>query len=181
MARLDSQFNDYCKSLMLGSVLFVASLLYPTHGWSNEIETIAQKYLDTLVGRSFKSDEGTIIRYGKLVTPIGSIYRYSVPFKTQFSDGFVSLASENLWIGNHGQILVDQLVEGVVTRRYEVSIEGQSQAHTGILRIKPYDRDHINFIARECLQPTAERPGVCFLKLRFLQDVIVTRFNEFSN
>ena len=172
------RYTWYVNCIAIGSIFIVSTFLFSTIGQSNELETIAQKYLDTLVGRSFKSDEGTIIRYGKLTVPLNSNYRYSVPFKTQFSDGFVSSASENLWIGNNGKILVDQLVEGVVTRRYEVTIEGQSEVHSGILRIKPYDRDHINFIARECLQPSIDRSAVCFLKLRFLQDVIVTKFDE---
>lgn len=125
-----------------------------------------------LVGRTLLCDEGTKLRfYGGQNTGSG----FSVAVEATFSGGRGSSGSELIQAGpTFNTIYVDQIAEGVTTRRNIASIEVPYH----VFRIRPMTPQSTDFITRDCVRRSESEGTICYIKVRYMSDVIVSPCKE---
>lgn len=124
-------------------------------------------------GRSLASDEGSEINYQH-----GSLHSsatYLVGYSHSFPSGRSTDGVETVWTDG-SNVFVDQVIDGVIARRSIASIEGPYN----VLRMRPADPEESSFISRDCIRRSEEDGTECYVKVRYLNDVIVTVYREKS-
>ncbi|MCX6119602.1 MAG: hypothetical protein NT027_18855 [Proteobacteria bacterium] len=134
-------------------------------------ENVILLYSSVLEGKTLVSDTGSTIQFmrGRWIT--GN--RYSIPYKQTFSNRQVIYGTE-LISEKVGTFYLEQFVNNVLARRYFVSIEGPLD----VLRIRPVAVEPSGFISRDCIRRTDSEGTICYVKVKYRDDVIVTEFRE---
>ena len=158
-----------CGLLVSSSVTLAQS---NTESQCTPLNQIREAFQSMLSGRVLVNEEGTKLSFGRL--GVFSKDRFFVETKMDFANGTTISAIEV--IRHDGdRVLLEQVVDGVTTRRFEVSIE---QPYN-VLRTKPLNSTNSQFIARECL--LKQKVGtICYVKVRYGSEVIVSVFSENS-
>ena len=135
-----------------------------------ELSSVLNAFHSMLAGRILANGDGATLSFGNL--SVGTNGRFFIETKMDFANGGSISATEVVRLEGD-RVIMEQVVDGVATRRYEISVV---QPYN-ILRTKPLDPDNSQFIARECLL----KPSIgtqCYVKVRYMNDVIVSVFTE---
>lgn len=162
-------------SFKIINVLFIAMAMSVPVAAANPIAScyveVVRAYNRMLVGKVLTSEEGNQIRFGEAgVTTDG---RFIVAYEAVFANGRTSAGVESLRIDQSG-VYLDQITEGVTARRYFASVEEPYD----VLRIKPVSPQTTDFIARDCVRSKNGDGTVCYVKVRYMNDVIVSEYRE---
>ena len=132
---------------------------------------VVAAFQQIVAGRTLRSEEGSEIRFESGSLKNDSNYR--LKFEHVFPSGAEAVGQESVW--SNGQVIyVDQVINDVIARRYVATIEGPFQ----VLRIKPEHEEDSNFISRDCMRAESTHGTVCYVKVRYHDDVIVSTYRE---
>lgn len=160
------------------STLILIALCFATPATSATPAATARQYSEVVrafnqlvSGRALVSDEGSELIFGSGIEQ--SQGNYIVNYAHSFPSGRRADGRESVWTDGRS-ILVDQVVDGVIARRYIASVEGPYN----VLRIRPEHPDDSEFISRDCIRKSAEEGTACYVKVRYMDDVIVSVYRE---
>ncbi len=169
-------FKTKKNSFKILSILF-AVLLPLEAATANPITScyvdVVRAYNKILVGKILVSDEGNQLRFGR--AEVASDGRFVVSYEMIFANGRISNGLEALRIDTRG-VFLDQITDGVTARRYFASVEEPYH----VLRIKPISPQSTDFITRDCIRNSDAEGSVCYLKVRYMNDVIVSEYREMT-
>jgi hypothetical protein len=167
----------YAVLIMIRSIsysLLVFALLMAIKAEANtdaRLKQIIAAFQKIMEERQLISEDGASMRYGQVT------YRprlgYVVDYSVSFPNGSPASGQETIWTDGY-EVYVDQVFDGVINRRYSASVEGPYN----VLRIRPTDPDHADFITRDCMHKSNEEGTVCYVKVRYMNDVIVTVYKQ---
>ena len=156
---------------LLGLVIWGQVALADANSSPVRYHEIVMSFHDLVAGKTLNSDEGSEIKFKIGNMDSQNIYR--IRYEHSFPSGGVTHGSETVWTDGV-QVFVDQEVEGVIARRYVASIEGPF----GVLRIRPELTEDQDIIGRDCLRKNEAQGTICYVKVRYLNDVIVSTYRE---
>lgn len=133
---------------------------------------IVGAYNSMLIGRTLTNDDGASIKFtsGRAV----SDSRYVVNYEVSFPKGAKSFGIEAVQKAPSG-VYVDQIAEGVTTTRRNIATI-EEPYH--VFRIRPVMPQSTDFITRDCIRRSSTEGTICYLKVRYMNDVIVSQFRE---
>ncbi|MCX6125049.1 MAG: hypothetical protein NTV34_09940 [Proteobacteria bacterium] len=134
-------------------------------------QKIVSLFHKLVAGKTLNSDEGSEIKFK--IGNMDSQNVYRIGYEHSFPSGGVTHGSETVWTDG-AKIFVDQEVDGVIARRYIASIEGPF----GVLRIRPELAEDQDIIGRDCLRKNDDEGTICYVKVRYMNDVIVSTYRE---
>lgn len=134
-------------------------------------EHVVSAFEDIVTRRTLKSDDGCLLVFG--AGQWSSSTRFQVPYKFVFANGRSSSGREV--VSDNGlETIVNQIVKQVLARSYFASVEGPFR----VLRIRPIKPETSEFISRDCVRKSDEEGTICYNKVRYMNDVIVSVFRE---
>jgi hypothetical protein len=165
---------------MLIQGLLVLSILFASNVNADEYEAesafsrsseVLQIYTKLLGNKTLKSENGSILQFD--VPSNCSSERVCIPYKQTFASGRVAAGFEIMTLTDASAVM-EQYIYGTLARKYLASVVGPLK----VLRIQPLQNESTDFISRDCIFTGDEKLTVCYVKVRFLEDVIVTVFRE---
>ena len=133
---------------------------------------IVQAYKVMLLGRTLNCDDGAMIV--KFTTARqSSDGRFVASYLISFANGSSSSGVESVQNTTSG-VFVDQIAEGITTRHNVASIEEPYH----VFRVRPFSPQTTDFITRDCVRKNDAEGSVCYIKVRYMGDVIVTECRE---
>lgn len=162
----------FILTLSIGSTVFAAQSATAQDGTvTPQYTEIVRAFNKMIVERHLATEDGTALTFGKGGLSVNG--RFIVSFEAKFATGDTTHGVEVLWAEND-LVYLDQVVDGVTTRRYVASIEGPLK----VLRIRPLAVQPSDFIARDCIRRDDDNGTTCYVKVRYQGDVIVSVFRE---
>ena len=159
---------------LLGTVagLIISSTpSFASDATSFRYQEIVTAFNTMVAGRTLESDDGSEINYTRGMRQ--SQDNYLVSYSHSFPSGRSTNGIETVWTDGRA-VLVDQVIDGVIARRYVASLEGPYN----VLRIRPEYPEDSGFISRDCVRKNDQEGTVCYVKVRYMSDVIVTVYRE---
>lgn len=154
-----------CGALLLGQVAFAGFT-------STSFADVVQAYRVMLLGKTLNCDDGAaVIKFSS--ARYSGDGRYVANYTISFMSGNSSSGVESVQNTSSG-IYVDQIVAGVTTRHNIATIEEPYH----VFRVRPVNPQATDFIVRDCIRRSENEGTICYIKVRYMNDVIVSECRE---
>lgn len=133
---------------------------------------VVQAYKVMLLGKTLNCDDDAAVIKFSSARQTGN-GRFVVNYSISFARGNSSSGVESVQNTASG-VYVDQIVEGVTTRHNIATIEEPYH----VFRVRPVAPQTTDFIVRDCVRLSETAGTSCYIKVRYMDDVIVSECRE---